>query len=168
MRIKMNWEEYRTREKLLSLEGQLLYELRNSTEWEDRDENKVLNDFDWQLFGLVTGLDKVEGCFNEVVYGKEEDGLYRLNFLYYVDGDIIYSSYFEFPKDVLFYSETVEEFFNNGISTVIDKLESIAPEVVDEIKDRFFRSLTVSDLTEPLYWEVVTDYLQKQLDMHKD
>lgn len=168
MRIKMDWKEFQEKEKILSLEGQLLYELRNSTEWEDREENKVINDFDWRLFEIVTGLDKAEGCFNEVVYGKEEDGLYRLNFLYFVNGDIIYSSYFEFPKDVLFYSETVEEFFNNSIEDVIRNLKSIAPEVVSEIEDRFFRSLTVSDLTEPLYWEVVTDYLQKQIAIHKD
>ena len=173
MNIKLNWKEYEEREKKEGLEGQLLYTLKHSTKWEERDGAEVLCDFDWSLFCFVTGLDKCEGCFNEVHYCKEEDGLYRLYFLYFVEGDVVYNAYFEFSGDVLHpYSEyggmTVENFFNDNMTSVIQRLKDYAPDVVDEIEDRFFRSLTVSDLTEPLYWEVVTDYLQKQIDMHKD
>ena len=173
MNIKLNWKEYEEREKVESLEGQLLYALKHSTKWEERDGAEVLCDFDWSLFRFVTGLDESEGCFNEVHYCKGEDGLYRLFFLYFVEGNVIYNAYFEFAGDVLHpYSEygdmTVENFFNDNMTSVIQRLKDYAPDVVDEIEDRFFRSLTVSDLTEPLYWEVVTDYLQKQLDMHKD
>lgn len=139
IKFKLNWEEFQKREKFLGLEGETLYTLKHNTNWEERDGDKVLCDFDWSLFHLVTGLDKHEGCFNEVHYCKEEDGLYKLYFLYFVEGDVIYNAFFEFSGDVL-YSErrnmTLENYLN-------DKINSI-------------------------YWEVVTDYLQKQLDKNKE
>lgn len=92
-------------------------------------------------------------------------------FTYFVNGDVIYNCYFSFNGDVLGLFEpgetkseyadmTVENFFNDNVSAIIERLKAYAPDVVEEIEDRFLRRLTVPDLTCPLYDEVVEDYMK--------
>jgi hypothetical protein len=166
--MKLDWNDYLQREKEKGLEGQLMHELNTTKEkWEDRDSILVYCDFDWGLFEFVTGLGKADKCVNELGYTQLDYKTYELSFQYFVDGDIIYSNYFVFDNDVLglfthseYGSMTVENFFNDNVGAVIQRLKDYAPDVVDEIEDRFFRSLQVQDLTCPLREEVREDYLK--------
>ena len=195
----LNWNEYLNKEKTEGLEGQLMHELRQFDNWEEEVTGYTYYDFDEGLFKFVTGLSKQSGTTNRLLYRKS-DGTYYLYFQYFIDGNIVYDEYFCFTTDTIglfdldskiegttgseYGSMTVENFFNDSISAIIDRLKAHAPEVVDEIEDRFLRRLTVSDLTCPLYEEVVEDYmkdnrekmrvafikdyLETQLEMHKD
>lgn len=152
--------------------AELLFHLRDDkSKWETRDDFLVYCDFDNALFQKVTGLNKIPTSVNEVVYEKCEDNKYKLFFTYFVNGNVIYNDYFVFNGDALELFEpgetkseyadmTVENFFNDNMESVIQKLKDYAPDVVEEIEDRFLRRLTVPDLTCPLYEEVVEDYMK--------
>ena len=175
----LNWNDFLEKEKKEGLEGQLMHELKLFDKWEEEGNRYVWYDFDEGLFKFVTGLSRQSGTTNRLMYIKS-DGGYYLYFQYFIDGNIVYDEHFIFPTDAIglfdldakiegttgseYGSMTVENFFNDNVSAIIDRLKAYAPEVVDEIEDRFLRRLTVSDLTCPLYDEVVEDYMQRNRD----
>lgn len=175
----LNWNDYLNKEKTEGLEGQLVHELKLFDNWEKEDSRYVWYDFDEGLFKFVTGLTRQSGTSNRLMYIKS-DGGYYLYFQYFIDGNIVYDDHFLFTADAIglfdldtkindtaqsdYANMTVENFFNDNVSAIIDRLKSYAPEVVDEIEDRFLRRLTVPDLTCPLYDEVVEDYMKSNID----
>lgn len=175
----LSWNDYLNKEKTEGLEGQLMHELKQFDKWEKEVTGYTYYDFDEGLFKFVTGLTRQSGTTNRLMYIKS-DGGYYLYFQYFIDGNVVYDDHFVFTTDAIglfdidtkiegtaqseYGSMTVENFFNDNVSAIIDRLKSYAPEVVDEIEDRFLRSLTVPDLTCPLYDEVVEDYMQRNRD----
>lgn len=175
----LNWNDFLNKEKKEGLEGQLMHELKQFDKWEEESGRYVWYDFDEGLFKFVTGLSRQSGTTNRLMYIKTT-GSYYLFFQYFIDGNIVYDEHLIFTVDIIglfdldakikgttgseYGSMTVENFFNDNVSAIIDRLKAYAPEVVDEIEDRFLRRLTVSDLTCPLYDEVVEDYMQRNRD----
>lgn len=175
----LNWNDYLNKEKTEGLEGQLMHELKEFDKWEEESDRYVWYDFDEGLFKFVTGLTRQSGTSNRLMYIKSDEGYY-LYFQYFIDGNVVYDNHFFFTIDTIglfdldtkingtaqsdYANMTVENFFNDNVSAIIDRLKSYAPEVVDEIEDRFLRRLTVPDLTCPLYDEVVEDYMKSNRD----
>ena len=171
----LSWNDYLDKEKTEGLEGQLMHELKQFDKWEKEGKSYAYYDFDEGLFEFATGLKKMPGTSNILVY-QIVDGVYCLYFNYFIDGNKAFADCFSFPNDAIglfdidakiegttgseYGNMTVENFFNDNVSAIIDRLKSYAPEVVDEIEDRFLRRLTVPDLTCPLYDEVVEDYMK--------
>lgn len=174
----LNWNDYLNKEKKEGLEGQLMHELKQFDKWE-KEGGYTYYEFDEGLFKFVTGLSRQIGTTNRLLYIKSDEGYY-LYFQYFIDGNLIYDEHFLFPSDAIglfdldakiegktgseYGSMTVENFFNDNVSAIIDRLKAYAPEVVDEIEDRFLRRLTVPDLTCPLYDEVVEDFMKSNRD----
>ena len=164
---------------------ELLFHLKeDKSKWETRDDFLVYCDFDNALFQKVTGLNKISTSFNEVVYEKCEDNKYKLSFVYFVSGNVIYNNYFVFSDDVLgLFTEkdvdkpvaTVEEKFfelfdaylkEHKVEEVRAMLEEKHVDVWNDIVCNVVNLLTLADVegNESLYEDIKGHIIDNELD----